>query len=136
MRKGHTANDCNGAQKCTNCQRNHHSSICERDKVSQTEDETKATMPSLHIGAQGKVALQTSTKKGPKVRYRILLDFGSCKRPLTQDSRDRNGALKRSIKTSKSTNDEHKNLDKTGTKIFSTDVRRLHWQKCYRVSLP
>ena len=61
---------------------------------------------------------------------------GSCKRPLNQDSRDRNGAWKRSITTSKSTNDEHKNLDKTGTKIFSTDVRRLHWQKCYRVSLP
>ena len=61
---------------------------------------------------------------------------GSYKRPLNQDSRDRNGAWKRSITTSKSTNDEHKNLDKTGTKIFSTDVRRLHWQKCYRVSLP
>ena len=55
---------------------------------------------------------------------------------LPTNSRDRNGAWKRSIKTSKSTNDEHKNLDKTGTKIFSTDVRRLHWQKCYRVSLP
>ena len=27
--------------------------------------------------------------------------------------------------TSRHSNDEYKNLDKTGTKIFSTDVRRL-----------
>ena len=63
-----------GGQKCKVCQGGHHTSICERKKGNGEDDETKAAVPSLQIGAQGKMALQTlqayalAPGPGPKVR--------------------------------------------------------------------
>ena len=83
LKKNHRAKDCMSGQKCEVCQGGHHTSLCEKEKGNGKEDETKATIPSLHIGAHGKVALQTlqafaqAPGQGRKVRCRVLLDSGS-----------------------------------------------------------
>eukprot|EP00112_Aurelia_sp_Birch-Aquarium-sp1_P000701 Seg1067.14 transcript_id=Seg1067.14/GoldUCD/mRNA.D3Y31 product="hypothetical protein" protein_id=Seg1067.14/GoldUCD/D3Y31 len=83
MKKNHRAKECLSGQKCKVCQGGHHTSICEKEKGNGKVDETKAAVPSLHIGAQGKVALQTiqayaqAPGQGPKVRCRVMLDSGS-----------------------------------------------------------
>ena len=83
MKKNHRAKDCMSGQKCKVCQGGHHTSICEKEKGNGKDDETKSAVPSLHIRAQGKVALQTlqayaqAPGQGPKVRCRVMLDSGS-----------------------------------------------------------
>ena len=83
MKKGHKAHDCRVRIKCANCNGGHHTSICRDGKGSDKNEEERVVAPSLHVGSQGKVALQTLQAdawvdgQGPKVRCRVMLDSGS-----------------------------------------------------------
>ena len=83
LKKGHKAQDCRVRVKCASCNGGHHISICRDGKGSNKNEEERVVAPSLHVGSQGKVALQTLQAdawvegQGPKVRCRVMLDSGS-----------------------------------------------------------
>ena len=81
MRKGHKASKCKSNRKCDKCKGNHHVSICENPEGQADSIPTSITIPSLHVGLESRVALQTARavlKGGNRnVTVRVMFDSGS-----------------------------------------------------------
>ena len=89
LQKGHRARDCKLSELCKSCGQSRHISICEKQvrpvvnefEVVSDVNPTSSSPRIFHVGAGGRVALQTAcaaiTGEGEPQKVRVLFDAGS-----------------------------------------------------------